>query len=117
MGWTTTHREKGISNFKWFSDRWNQEGFTVLKASTVNMRECYMACEVIKPTGERYVFAAVVLIHFTKGYQNFGYKDMDESCMPYYFNCPALILGMLTKTNDKNSNEWRSACWQKIVGA
>ena len=39
-----------------------------------------------------------------------GYKDMDETMAPSYYDCPKSILDMLTPTDNKNANEWREAC-------
>ena len=37
------------------------------------------------------------------------YKDMDESCGPFYYKCPARILNRSTQ-NDPRSIEWRGIC-------
>lgn len=49
-----------------------------------------------------------------KDFYNFGYKDMTEDMMPYYFDCPKSILNLLSETDNKNALEWREMCWNKI---
>lgn len=44
-----------------------------------------------------------------------GYKDMDETMGPYYYDCPAAILDMLTPTDNPTSNEWREACRKNLT--
>lgn len=64
-----------------------------------------------KDTGESRVFAGVCLTSLSHG--EFWYKDMDESVMPYYFDCPKSILGLLTPTEYSSAIEWREKCWQR----
>ena len=54
------------------------------------------------------VFAAVFSTS-TNGW-DFGYKDMDETCGPYYYDCPLSILKLLTPTENNNANNWRELC-------
>lgn len=46
----------------------------------------------------------------TTDYYNFGYKEMAESWVPVYYDCPNRVLDLLTPTDDKNSNTWRERC-------
>ena len=46
----------------------------------------------------------------SKEYCNFGYKDMDESCGPYQYDCPVSILNLLSPTEYEYAIEWRKAC-------
>lgn len=39
-----------------------------------------------------------------------GYKDMDETMEPYYYDCPPSILNLLTPTEDEGANRWREGC-------
>ena len=39
---------------------------------------------------------------------------MDETMGPYYTNCPARILELLTLTENENALAWRKQCWDKI---
>lgn len=41
-----------------------------------------------------------------------GYKDMGESCYPYYFDCPEKILSRSTNM-EENAVKWRQACRDK----
>ena len=46
-------------------------------------------------------------------YMNFGYKDMDETCEPYYYDCPESILALLSPTDNENALKWRAACHER----
>jgi len=47
-------------------------------------------------------------------YLNFGYKDMEESEGPCYYNCPERILKLLTPTTNEFALKWREKCWERI---
>ncbi len=53
----------------------------------------------------------VILVNLIQsgGSDGYGYKDMDEACGPYYFNCPERILAASTCQN-KTAIEWREKC-------
>ena len=54
------------------------------------------------------VWAAIYLTAVDKG--DFGYKDMDETEHPFYYDCPESILKLLTPTDNENANIWREKC-------
>lgn len=88
---------------------------TVLKSAMVGSTY-YAAIKREQPGKEPYVWAAVFLT-CGKGSDGtvWGYKDMCESGAPFYYDCPAGILALLTPTDDKNSNEWRTACRKRLA--
>lgn len=45
----------------------------------------------------------------------FGYKDIDETCGPGYYKCPKSILDLLSPTSDKWANEWREECRKNLA--
>jgi hypothetical protein len=50
----------------------------------------------------------------TDGYgHHIGYKPMDESMLPYFYDCPKRLLDKLTPTDSPNANEWRATCHAK----
>lgn len=107
MGWTTYHRPKGESDCEHFQH--------VLLANTnYEIVECATASSVFyaavrtKTTGE--VWALVVLMQRTRGYHNFGYKDLDETAGPGVYDAPAKILDALTPTDNESALEWRQQC-------
>ena len=65
------------------------------------------------------VWAMVSLLKFRKdGWQTeMLAKNMSEDMMPYYFDCPKSILDLLTKTDNKHSNEWRKKCYEQLEKA
>jgi len=47
----------------------------------------------------------------TESYQSeLMYKFIDETHIPYYYDCPTKILDLLTPTDNKNANTWREEC-------
>ena len=113
MGWTYTYKRKGQSIEDFFKERWENDHFKILKCRTYFRRELYMLCTAIpKDGGPATNFAAMCLIHFCprdRDY-NFGYKDMDQSCGPNYYNCPDEILDAISPTDSENANNWIAAC-------
>ncbi len=55
------------------------------------------------------IWALVVLTDIDNG--EFGYKDMSEDMLPYYFECPIKILELLSPTDCENAIEWRRHCY------
>src|SRR5574343_1028282 len=52
----------------------------------------------------------IVLIKIEKFEDNtWGYKDMDESCHPYIYDCPLELLNKTTGINNTYSINWRNA--------
>jgi len=119
MGWTYLHKDKDMNTKDFFSKEFNfidKRGrkVTVLDCASY-LTEAYLAIESLTPGEERMVFGMVCLIHYTRNdYYNFGYKDMDESMGPYYYNCPERILKLLTPTTYQNAIKWRKKCWEGI---
>lgn len=72
----------------------------------------YYAAVKIKETNE--IYGLVIL---TQGRQkgdtygcNFYYKDMSETCLPGYYDCPKGILDLLSPTDNEYALEWRKKC-------
>lgn len=106
MGWTTTYHynDRRYSNKEireYFKKQF--ESVNILYLSVKHFSEVYMACE---KNGQ--VFAVICLIRNSKN--DFGYKDMDETMLPYYFNAPEKLLKMLSPTDNKNALSWRKTC-------
>ena len=123
MGWMTTYKPKGepalgffnrAGVFTWSDD--NPNKYRVLDSAVVRFNTFYAAIEQThKETGERRVWAAVILIqHYPKNIHNFGWKDMSESAGPFASECPKRILKLLTPTDSENANDWRKRCWANI---
>lgn len=139
MGWTgyhATHYKNGKIDRKAECDAYFMEGlnrghFNVLKSSMVG-NTYYAAVSPLKksngkddngnyiyvdiPENERIVFGAVFLTSTdAKDYYNFSYKDMDETCGPYKYDCPKGILDLLTPTENEYALEWRKACYENLA--
>jgi hypothetical protein len=123
MGWTYTYKRKGEPILDFFISHgvlsWPDDcpaTYRVLDSALVRMKTFYAAVERIdKTTGEREVWAAVILCNYApKDRYNFGWKDMDETMGPCETECPERILKLLTPTESKYAQEWREACWKRI---
>jgi hypothetical protein len=123
MGWTCTYKEPGVNLTQWFVDHgvlsWPDDGpyrYRVLDSALVRSVH-YAAIErVKKETGERKVFATVILTepHGRSG-NNFCWKDMDESVGPTEDSCPARILDLLTETEGEYARNWRERCRARVA--
>lgn len=120
MGWTTymatNYKANGSVDAKAEMDKlynWETENEInkVIKSAMVGSTY-YCAVETIhKANGKREVWAGIALTSkSTRDGMNFGYKDMDETAIPYSYNCPTSILNLLTPTDNENANEWRRLC-------
>lgn len=118
MGWTSyhaTHYKNGRIDRKAEIDAmWNDDTsgkFIVLKSSMKG--STYYGA--IKQKNTEKVFAVVFLTSTNmKDYFNFSYKDMDETCGPYQYDCPKGILDLLTPTDSEYANAWRKRCYENI---
>lgn len=110
MGWTTIvhNRNQAYSSreiLNYFKEYFSP--YEIVDFSIATLSECYLALKT--PDG---IFAVVCLIK-NSGNQ-FAYKAMDESCGPYYYNCPKRILNKLSKTDNKYAQKWRQKSYQKF---
>lgn len=58
--------------------------------------------------GKKFI-ALYLLRGHGKSRDGWGYKDMDESMGPYYYNCPLGYLNMVDEPHNDNAHEWREA--------
>ena len=88
----------------------------VLKSSMVGSTY-YAAVTTERQGKESKVWAAVFLTCGKTKHDDtiWGYKDMDETEHPYYYDCPAGVLSLLTPTDNKCANEWREECRKKMA--
>ena len=120
MGWTYTHKHSSLSIKEFFKEEFgfanDRRAVRLLDCAVVNLREAYLAFEdVDKATDKREVFAIVCLLDYRPNdHYNLGYKDMEESEGPCYYNCPERILKLLTPTTNEYAVKWREKCWERI---
>ena len=117
MGWTTLHRDKGMSDREFFEKEF-PNGLTqngkILKCATVrNVFYAAVQNNDDAPHMPGKVWALVVLIQRTRGDYNFGYKDMDENMGPNADDCPIEILDLLSPTDHDYALSWRASCRAK----
>lgn len=58
------------------------------------------------------IFAVIALTSMADA--EFSFKEMQETEMPFAFDCPKTILKQLTPTTNKNSLKWRKRCKQQV---
>ena len=76
----------------------------------------YAIARVDRPN-ETPVFYGLVWLTSRRGGQ-FGYKDMDETCGPYYWDMPARLLDQLDKLAPNppgSALDWRARCRAKLA--
>lgn len=118
MGWTFTYKPASQSAADYLRKRLldcdNEHGSWKTLATAQVGSTVYAAVERIEKSGERYVFAAVILTQTdSRSDHNFGWKDLDESMMPYQCDCPERILKLLTPTSNESAIQWRLSCREK----
>lgn len=119
MGWTFYNAMtdfNGKVNRKAECDRlmtWNSEQSAgeVLK-STMRGSTYYAALKHTDKRTNEVVNVGVVILTSSdlKSGFNFGYKDMDETMGPGYYDCPKSILNLLSPTDNECALEWRKNC-------
>lgn len=122
MGWWFQHKDEKQSLKDFFSKEFgtgierNGNICQILDIALVNFTEVYMAYERHDlKTNEKTVHAIICLVKFVKNDEmNFGYKDMDESMHPFYYNCPERILKILSPTTNESELSWRKECYKVI---
>jgi hypothetical protein len=60
------------------------------------------------PEGETRKWLAVYLLQRSQG--SWGYKDMDESMGPYYYDCPVSYLDAADEPVSDTARDWRNEC-------
>lgn len=102
MGWTFSPSWKSQKDVEQHIVNSMAYGYQCIAKSS-KFGEMYAAIQ--RPDGE--VFILVALIRTCKG--EWGYKDMEEDMMPFYYNCTEKVLKLSTM-NDSNSVRWRAKC-------
>ena len=112
MGWLYINNNIPVAEY--VNKIWQGPETKPLLTKIVNFREAYTAVE----HSSGYVFAGVTLLDYRpKEFLNLGTKEMDETCGPYYCNCPLDILNLLTVIpgDYPYSERWRQDCFRNII--
>ena len=110
MGWTSftqtkSDKETAIDELTCHGEKYTWE---VIDHS-LRGREFYAAVKRTEnSTGKVLIYGEVVLLD-KKGGEVYV-KTMQESCNPYYYNCPKRIIDKLDPTENPMSLEWRAEC-------
>ena len=121
MGWHYERKPDGLSLSEDLAAKFSFETETqssvVLDCALAKLRVAYMAVRTtIKNTGNTRVHGLICRVDYRPDeYFSLGLKDMDESEHPYYYDCPARILDLLSPTDDPNALRWRESCRREIA--
>lgn len=109
MGWTFTHRERGITTREFFQRE--MSGYEILASAVVD-GVFYAAT---RDRASNQVDGFIALIQWGKSYHNFGYKDMDERMGPNEAKAPARVLDLLTPLPEcSHDGNWCVYCGSEI---
>lgn len=119
MGWTTLHRDKGMTDREFFEAEFpemlTKRGKIVTCASKNGAFYAAVRNHDDAPYMPGKTWALVVLIQRTRGYYNFGYKEMSEDMGPGADEAPAGVLDKLSPTDNQHALEWRAACRKNLA--
>ena len=111
MGWLSFNVESTKNRKQIMDDQFNSEHLEVVKSAMVGT--VYYAA--VKSLKQGKIFGLVCLTSVqNKEWYNFGYKDMDESMGPAYYDCPKSILDLLSPTEYEWAKEWRAQCYKRL---
>ncbi|MFJ9580650.1 DUF6927 domain-containing protein [Streptomyces sp. NPDC101191] len=107
MGWTFYRRDKSAeTNAEHFAAKLDPR-YKIIAHGTVE--DVFYAAIRDQTTSD--VTAYVALTRWTRDpLYNFGYKDMDENCLPGDHKAPKDVLNALTPTTHENALTWRAHC-------
>ena len=90
---------------------WSSNYEVVGKSSFVNNYELYT---LLRDKETKQSIICVSLVSLCK--DKWGYKGMDETMEPYYYNCPQKILKLAEESEpiSDNAKHWRDKCWETI---
>lgn len=108
MGWTFERKEPGVTLKEWFKHFAEVECRMEVLDVEVLGSVIYAA---VRDAGSEQVVGSVILTEAASNPRyNFGYKLMDESMGPMYYECPERIIKLLTPTDSEWANKWRWHC-------
>ena len=107
MGWMWTYAYGEKNKQKLMTEELEKYGDIKVLKSSMKGSEYYAACVSARKPEE--VWAIVCLVKLDKN-GDWGYKDMDETMGPCYYNCPKAIIDLLTETTNEWALEWRRKC-------
>ena len=117
VGWTVTHRERGVSHRDWFAREFgvNPERFVDIGSVGTTVYAAYRSSltEPEYPDGRIIGLVILTARYPSDPYYNFGYKEMDETMGPAEDRMPERILN---KLDDPPDGEY-AAQWRERVRA
>lgn len=108
MGWDFSHRPSGEKLKDFFEKEFPD--VTIVESAVVD--EIFYAAVKINQGEREGMTTAVVCLtkRQPNGRCNFGYKAMDETMHPFYYDCPLRVLDKLSPTINESALEWRTRC-------
>lgn len=136
MGWTSYRINKSATIDQTLRQEFTQSGnntrpaWDVMQSATVGAvwyaamrRTDYDTSTPDGSTRERVTYYGMVCLterRTPRGSDRteFAYKDMDETMLPFYYDCPARILDFLdthAPATEGNAQAWRARCRQRLA--
>ena len=115
MGWTyyqATYYKKGgkIDRLEQCRAEFSKYPSWATIVKDIIVGNVYYAAMKSSKSGEIW---ALIVVTETDG-NEFGYKNMDETYGPCYYDCPIGILKLLSPTENEYAKEWRKNCYAAI---
>lgn len=113
MGWTFETNHWGYTPKQFWVNQYvrrlEADGRFKVVAQNSKSKDFYAA---VKNLENGKTFGLIVLIE--KHGNEIGYKEMDESCHPYYYGATKKVIESLSPTESEYANEWRKNCLNKF---
>jgi hypothetical protein len=115
MSWTFIHKEKTTSKKEMIETIMNWDDKNT-SGKLLKVNGMYSVIEFTNKKLNTVTKKAVVILTTicNKDYNNFGYKLIEETEGPCYYDCPNSILKLLDEPTNEYSKEWRKKCIEKL---
>jgi len=114
MGWTYPHGATRRQIIEELTPEERSYGESVGGGFFRTLRHCcrgnvlYALHESVKGDGSSWKWIGVYLLQRDNRDGSWGYKDMDESMHPYYYNCPVSYLDAADEPTTQDAKTWRA---------
>lgn len=108
MGWTFFERTTLQSIAAELIEQGGPRGFKCIDHAR-NGNELYCLFVSCDDPNTRFIRLYLIASGGRANPGSWGYKAMDEACLPYYFKCPERLLAQST-CNEPEAIRWRQAC-------
>jgi hypothetical protein len=114
MGWTYPHGATRRQCIEELTPKERSYGESMGGGVFRTLRHCcrgnvlYALHESVKADGTSLKWIGIYLLQRDNRDGTWGYKDMDESMHPYYYNCPLSYLDQADEATTEGAKTWRA---------